>query len=402
MRSALDPEVVEQRLEHGDLEVQAQRLGRPLAIREARAEPVVADDVVAGSECFEEPAEAGRAPVLHDVADPPGRQDERPPGADACVRNARTVELEEARLLLHAFRLRVAAAATAPSGLRVRWVRVMQLTVEQACERFVTLAGERGGVVDGTVALHHALDYERLEPVRLLLGHGGDPNESREWPALHHAVARGRSPEFVRVLVRSGADPRARDGNGRTAYQHAIRRGRGDVARALEQLGSPTEVDASDRALHAIAAGGEVDAAALDEDAPDVLIELAMSDVETLARVVDAVGPMFGAQWGGPRDTLLHQAAWFGRVELVELLLRRGADPSAEVETEYATPLGWAAVGSRYTPDHPNDSFSARDADYVGVARLLVAGGAEIAVKDAEMAAPPLSVWLMDALERHR
>jgi hypothetical protein len=112
---------------------------------------------------------------------------------------------------------------------------------------------------------------------------------------------------------------------------------------------------------------------------------------------------MFSAQWGGgPRGTLLHQAAWFGRVELVGLLLQRGADPNATVETEYATPLGWAAVGSRYTPDHPNDSFSAPDADYVGIAGLLVDAGATIEFKDVEMATSPLSDWLAKALETRR
>jgi len=142
------------------------------------------------------------------------------------------------------------------------------------------------------------------------------------------------------------------------------------------------------------------DVVALDSDSSDVLIELAMTDPETLARVVDAVGPMFSAHLGGgPRGTLLHQAAWLGRVELVELLLQRGADPNATVETEYATPLGWAAVGSRYTPDHPNNTFSAPGADYVGSARLLVDAGATIAVMDVEMASPPMSEWLANALQ---
>jgi ankyrin repeat protein len=257
--------------------------------------------------------------------------------------------------------------------------------------------------VPGTNALHHALDYERLEPVRLLLEHGGEPNEYPDWPALHHAVLRGRSPEFARLLVAHGADPTARDENGRTAYQHAIRRGSAALAETLRELGSPTEVTGADRALNAIASGGPVDGGALDDDAPDVLIELAMTDATTLARVVAAVGPMFSARWGGgPRGTLLHQAAWFGRVELVELLLARGADANAMVETEYATPLGWAAVGSRYTPDHPSASFSAPDADYVGIARLLVDAGAAIELKDVEMAAEPLAGWLAAALERQR
>jgi ankyrin repeat protein len=270
-------------------------------------------------------------------------------------------------------------------------------SVEPADDACLRLLLEHDAVVDGTNALHHALDFERIEPVRLLLEHGGDPNEPTcsEWPALHHAVARGRTSAFVRLLVEHGANPVARDEHGRTAYQHAIRRGRADLAETLRELGAPTDVEPGDAALNAIAAGGDVVAAELDADAPDMLIELAMTDVETLARVVDAVGPMFSARWGGgPRGTLLHQAAWFGRADFVELLLQRGADPNAEVETEYATPLGWAAVGSRYSPDHPNDSFSSPAADWVGVARLLVAAGARVRFKDVDMAAPPLAEWL--------
>jgi ankyrin repeat protein len=275
-------------------------------------------------------------------------------------------------------------------------------SVEPADDACLRLLLERGAIVPGTNALHHALDYERLEPVRLLLEHGADPNEHREWPALHHAVARGRSAAFVRLLVAHGADPAARDEKGRSAYQHAVRRGSAEVAEALLALGSPADLTDADRALNAIAVGGPVDAAALDDDAPDVLCELAMSGRETLARVVDAVGPSYSARWGsGPRGTLLHQAAWFGRVELVELLLRRGADPNARVETEYATPLGWAAVGSRYSPEHPDNSFSAPDADYVGVAELLLDAGAAIEPKDVDMATQPLSGRLADALEAH-
>jgi hypothetical protein len=165
----------------------------------------------------------------------------------------------------------------------------------------------------------------------------------------------------------------------------------------LRELGSPAELTDADRALQAIATGGAVSVGRLDGDASDVLIELAMRDPATLGRVIDAVGPDFRASWGGgPVGTLLHQAAWFGRVPLVALLLDRGADPDVRATTEYATPLGWAAVGSRYTPDHPDDSFSAPDADYVGVARLLVAAGARIEAKFVEMATAPLADWLAE------
>ncbi|MDX6630060.1 MAG: hypothetical protein QOH00_2306 [Gaiellales bacterium] len=263
---------------------------------------------------------------------------------------------------------------------------------DDACLRLLL---ERGAKVPGTNALWHALDYDRFERVRILLEHGGGPNESRDWPALHHAVIRGRSQEFLRLLVEHGADPALRDQSGRSAFQHALRRGRDDLAETLLELGAPADADDADRALNAISTGARAQPIELDADARDVLIELAMRDTGGLARVIDAVGPDFSARWGGgPRGTLLHQAAWFGRPGHVDLLLRRGAKPDERVEVEYATPLGWAAVGSRYSPEHPNDSFSAVDADWVGVANLLIAAGARVEPRFAEMALPPLSDWL--------
>jgi ankyrin repeat protein len=252
-----------------------------------------------------------------------------------------------------------------------------------------------GAVVTGTNALWHALDFDRMGRVRMLLEHGGDPNEAPHWPALHHAVARGRSPAFIRLLAEHGADPAARDAKGRTAYQHALRRGRGELAQTLGELGAPTDAEAADHALGALASGAPATLPELDEDARDVLIELAMRDLAGLERVVTAVGANFRASWGGgPPGTLLHQAAWLGRADFVELLLRHGAEADARTTTEYATPLGWAAVGSRYSPEHPNDSFSAADADWLGVAQRLVGAGARVEPKFAEMAMPPLSTWL--------
>jgi ankyrin repeat protein len=264
--------------------------------------------------------------------------------------------------------------------------------VDDACQRLLLA---HGATVQGTNALWHALDFERYDRVRLLLEHGGDPNESPHWPALHHAVARGRSPAFLRLLVEHGADPAARDRHGRTAFQHAVRRGRTDLAEELRALGAPADAEDADRALGAISTGGPVPSIELDDDARDVLIELAMRDIGGLGRVIDAVGADFTARWGGgPAGSLLHQSAWFGRRDFVELLLSRGAAPDDRVQTEYATPLGWAAVGSRYSPQHPNDSFAATEGDWVGVAELLIAAGALVEARFAEMALPPLSDWL--------
>jgi ankyrin repeat protein len=270
-------------------------------------------------------------------------------------------------------------------------------SVEPADEGCTRLLLEHGATVLQTNALWHALDFDRIGRVELLLEHDGDPNESTSWPALHHAVTRGRGPDFVRLLVAHGArlDHRARDG--RTAFQLALRRGRDDLVETLRELGALTTADDQDCALWAVSRGERsATEIRLDDDARDVLIELAMRDTDSLQHVVDAVGANFSARWGGgPRGSLLHQAAWFGRPDFVRLLLERGAEPDARVATEYATPLGWAAVGSRYSPAHPNDSFSSPDGDYVGVAELLVAAGARTESKFAEMAVPPLADWLV-------
>jgi hypothetical protein len=184
-------------------------------------------------------------------------------------------------------------------------------------------------------------------------------------------------------------------GRGHTAFALAYRRGAEGVRDVLRDAGSPSEVDEIDIAVRKIVRGEVAPPISLDEDAREVLIELAMRDIEGLARVVAAVGPGFSApHGGGPRGTLLHHAAWRGRPDYVELLLRAGASADERAETEYATALGWAAVGSRYSPPHPHPDFASPDGDYVGVARLLVAAGAQVEPQFAAMAVGPLSDWL--------
>src|SRR5205807_10337160 len=108
-------------------------------------------------------------------------------------------------------------------------------------------------------ALAHALDYERPEHVRLLLEAGADANEAA---LLVHAVRRGRSIDYVRLLVDHGADLERRGGEWstppeqyRTAYQNAFVRGRDDVAELLAELGTATELKPWDCEVAAIVRG---------------------------------------------------------------------------------------------------------------------------------------------------
>jgi ankyrin repeat protein len=253
---------------------------------------------------------------------------------------------------------------------------------------------EHGAETAGTNALPHALDDERPEHVRLLLEHGADPNESA---SVAHAVRRGRGPEIVRLLVEQGADvdrPGGETWRGpiplRTPYQHAVLRGRDDVAAALAALGASTEVSLEDRAVTAVARGERPEPALperLDHDQQEVLILAALGG--RLNDVVAAVGVDFrGVVGGSPEGTLLHHAAWVGGPRIVRELLERGADPLARSGAEFDTPLAWAVLGSQH--------HALPGRDYVAVAEQLLAAGAELEPRFADVADGPLADRLDD------
>jgi ankyrin repeat protein len=251
---------------------------------------------------------------------------------------------------------------------------------------------EHGADTAPTNALMHALDEERFEHVRLLLEHGADPNESF---SVAHAVRRGRGPETIELLVQHGADadrPGGETWRGdvplRSPYQHAVLRGKDELAALLARLGASTAVDPADAAVASIARG-ESPTAPLpgtpDPDAQEVIVLAALRG--KLDVVLDAVGPNFrGVVGGSPAGTLLHHAAWIGSPGLVERLLERGADPLARSGLPFDTPLAWAALASRH--------HLLPGRDFVGVAELLVAAGADLEPHFHDVADGPLAEWL--------
>ena len=251
---------------------------------------------------------------------------------------------------------------------------------------------EHGAQVEGTNAIAAAIDDDRIEHVRLLLEHGGDPNEH---PFVAHAVRRGCGPAMIELLVSAGAEvdrPGGETWRGdvplRTPYQHAVLRGKDELAKRLAGLGASTEVDPADAGVASIARGEppvEPLPETLDPDAQEVIVLTALRG--GLDLVVDTVGPSFrGVVGGSPEGTLLHHAAWIGAPDLVERLLARGADPVAPSGAHRDTPLAWAVHGSQH--------HRVPDRDFVGVAERLVAAGAEVEPQFLQFADGPLAVWL--------
>jgi ankyrin repeat protein len=251
---------------------------------------------------------------------------------------------------------------------------------------------EHGARPSGTNALAHALDYDRLEPVRLLLEAGADPNEGA---LVAHAVRRGRGPEFLRLLASHGADLEAAGGETwrgdvplRTPYQHAILRGATGSAHTLAALGARTDAAPADLAVAALARGERPAAplpAQLDVDQQEVAIMAALEGHAAL--VVELLGPEFrGVVGGSPEGTLLHHACWVGNPTLVNQLIQAGADPLAPSGAEFDTPLAWAVLGSQY--------HRVPGRDYVAVAERLLAAGAQLEPRFADVADGPLSGWV--------
>jgi ankyrin repeat protein len=265
---------------------------------------------------------------------------------------------------------------------------------DPACLRLLL---EHGANPNGTSGLGHAIDYERMEHVKLLLEAGADASEGA---LLVHAVRRGCGPEMIRLLADAGAPLDRKGGEWstpeseyRTAYQNAILRGQDEIAALLAELGASTDVGPEDLAVAALARG-ERPAEPLPEDlspdAQEVLI-LAVLRRDHREAIIDVIGPsFFGHVGGGPPGTLLHHACWVGKPSVVSLLLERGADPSSRSGADFDTPIAWTFLASQYH-ELPNR-------DFVGVAELLVAAGAELEERFAEVAQGPLADWLEERL----
>jgi hypothetical protein len=256
-------------------------------------------------------------------------------------------------------------------------------TSDSTCTRLLLRAGAR---VNGTNALGRVMDFDKLEDLRLMLEHGGDPNE-RAW--AHHAILRGRSTEHVRALLDAGADARRQNEHGVSLFRFAHAFGREDVVRLLRDAGVDEQVDDAEEFVASCARGDEETARAIVARVPDMLGRLTQSQLETMPALattgnITAVRAMLTLGWPlevktGWDATALTHAVFRGDVAMTELLLSSGADWRAQhgFGDNVIGTLSWASR------EEPLDDSRTRD--YVGCARALLAHGVPVPQQDAYM-----------------
>jgi ankyrin repeat protein len=200
----------------------------------------------------------------------------------------------------------------------------------------------------GSTALHRAAHAGMQKVVQLLLSAGAKHDAADAWgnTPLHRAAAGGAGvgqQEVVQLLLAAGAELEATNTDGATPLLSAVVAGRHEVMQLILAAGAKLEAADTDgdSALHIasaagrqdalqllLAAGAKLEATNLAYNTP--LIMAAAAGQHEVVRVLLAAGANVdaAAQNGLTcRQTALYQAVSSCRLQVVQLLLRHGADP---------------------------------------------------------------------------
>ncbi len=242
-----------------------------------------------------------------------------------------------------------------------------------------------------------------IQGVRWLLEHGADPNVSSyeyEGRPIHLAASGGWGADMFELLWKHGANLTVRRKDIKSApvamnhtlrpdtvglasgsaYSLAARYGQTQAMDWLREHGAQTDLTPTEEFFAACGRGDEPAVRAILAAQPELIQSMSDEDKLVLAFAAgdgkaEAVRLMLLA--GMPMDirgdtggTPLHQAAWYGQLEVVKLLLAHHA-PLEEKDTTYGgTPLGWACHGSLNCRNP--------DGDYPSVVEVLIQAGAKI------------------------
>jgi hypothetical protein len=177
------------------------------------------------------------------------------------------------------------------------------------------------------------------------------------------------------------------------------------VVTRLRDAGARTDsLRQTDEFLGACMRGDEPVARTILAKSPGLLEKLTAEDKSLLVTAssdnrIDAVRTMlslgFDVEFQEPGGgTALHAAAWKGHVEMAKMLIARGAHVSVRDSHWNATPLGFV--------EHGSEHCRSADADYCAIADALVDAGAKIEPPtDSSYGSAGVKAHLRKILARH-
>ena len=209
-----------------------------------------------------------------------------------------------------------------------------------ACTRLLL---EHGARIAGSNAIYRAIDLDDDTALKLLLQHGGDPNEPArnapltDWGSpLAWAIYR-RRPRHASALLEAGADTSQPTADGVSPYRLALQFGLSDIAALLRPQTDAADISDEERFIAACARGDEAEARAIQGQRPDLPASLSPKQLRLLPDVAaagadDTVRLMVSLGWplavrGGDWDaSALNHAVFRGDAALTRFLLEHGAD----------------------------------------------------------------------------
>ena len=237
--------------------------------------------------------------------------------------------------------------------------------------------------------------------VRLLLEGGGEPNESPDWPALHHAVIRGRFTQVIlRLLVEYGADRSSATATvAPFSSMHCAEAAKTSLRHCESSAGpsrptSPTLRSTRSQTEGRCQVSTSTTYVTYSSRSPCATSKRSQRRRQRRPELQRAMG-------GGPRGTLLHQAA--GRPPRL-----RRAPPTSGSRTRRtrgdrlrdAARLGSSRFASQ--PRLPERQLFGASCGSRDCGEAPRRSGAELEPKFSEMALPPLSDWLYALTRRAR
>ena len=249
-----------------------------------------------------------------------------------------------------------------------------------ACTRLLL---EHGARIAESNAIYRAMDLDDDTALRLLLVHGGDPNEPArnppltDWGSPLAWAIRRRRPRHAKALLDAGADVSRPASDVASPYRLALRFGLSDIAVLLRARIEVPDIPDEERFVAACARGDEAEAQMILASRPDLPASLSPAQLRLLPDMAaegadDVVRLMIRLGWpiavrGGDWDgSALNHAVFRGDASLTRFLLERGAKWTEQhgFGDNACGSLSWASC------NEPVDG-----GDWVGCARALLDHG---------------------------